>query len=723
MATLVLSSLGTAVGGPIGGLIGGLLGQSIDRSLFAAGPRAGPRLGDLAVQTSSYGNPVPRIYGKMRVAGTVVWATPLKESQQLVGGAKGQTGTLNYAYSVSLAVALSSRTATGVGRIWADGKLLRGSAGDFKTRTGFRFHTGDGDQALDPLIGAIEGLLATPAYRGTALAVFEDLDLAPFGNRIPVLTFELLGDAEPPSLGAVLADASKGDVRSGTSTKVSGFAAHGLSVRDGVGGLVETFGLNLHDDGRRLVEPTVSPARIVQAIEIDCGQADGSTARTHRRQEPANTLPTRISLSYYDPERDFQAGQKQASMSGGGRRLRAIDLPAAMSAESARSLAEQIMARSWGERDRLRVSLPTRFLNLQVGQTLSLPGEPALWIVESVDIERLVVKAELKPLLGQFVQPSAVDAGRIIKQVDVLAAPTVLALLDLPAFELPGSSMDSPTLALAASRTSAGWSPVPVTYSISVEEWVGRTAARRAVMGRTRDVLGPGGSCLLDCTNSFEVELTGDDDWLQSCDDEALAGRFNLLVVEQEIVQFGEATPLGQRRFRLRRLMRGRGGTEWAGALHSVGERVVLLDGATLAEVPVPSFAIGATLSAAAGGLGDSPSDAPQTMVISGEALRLPRPVHLRAITVDAALPVTWVRRSRFGWSWSDGMEAPLGESTEQYRVILRGPVAAIERFVAVPSCLFTNAERLSVGSGTVTATVEQIGTRGLSRPSFIDLS
>ena len=46
------------------------------------GPRKGPRLGDLTVQTSSYGNLVPRIYGTMRVAGTVVWATDLKEDRE-----------------------------------------------------------------------------------------------------------------------------------------------------------------------------------------------------------------------------------------------------------------------------------------------------------------------------------------------------------------------------------------------------------------------------------------------------------------------------------------------------------------------------------------------------------------------------------------------------------------------------------------------------------------
>ncbi len=55
MATLVLTTVGTALGGPIGGALGSLVGQSIDQDLFGPGMRRGPRLGDLAVQTSSYG--------------------------------------------------------------------------------------------------------------------------------------------------------------------------------------------------------------------------------------------------------------------------------------------------------------------------------------------------------------------------------------------------------------------------------------------------------------------------------------------------------------------------------------------------------------------------------------------------------------------------------------------------------------------------------------------
>ena len=129
----------------------------------------------------------------MRVAGTVIWATDLEESRSTSVGGKGRPSVTSYSYAASLAVLLSSRAILSVRRIWADGNLLRGAAGDFKSSVGaFRLYVGGEDQALDPLIAsAVE---AAPAYRGSAYAVFEGLELADFGNRIPSLTFEVFSD-------------------------------------------------------------------------------------------------------------------------------------------------------------------------------------------------------------------------------------------------------------------------------------------------------------------------------------------------------------------------------------------------------------------------------------------------------------------------------------------------------------------------------------------------
>ena len=203
MATLVLTTVGRLVGGPIGGAIGAVVGQVIDRRLFAPKAREGPRLGDLSVQTSSYGTAIPKIFGTMRVAGTVIWSTDLIESRATTG-AKGGPRAIEYSYTANFAVALSARPVLEVRRIWADGKLLRGAAGDWKTRTTFRLHDGDEDQEVDPLIAAAEGADQATAFRGIAYAVFEELALADFGNRIPSLTFEVVADSGPVTIGAIL---------------------------------------------------------------------------------------------------------------------------------------------------------------------------------------------------------------------------------------------------------------------------------------------------------------------------------------------------------------------------------------------------------------------------------------------------------------------------------------------------------------------------------------
>ncbi|WP_313539584.1 hypothetical protein [Sphingomonas sp.] len=90
MATVVLTVAGGLIGGPFGASLSGLIGGAIDRQLlFKQGPREGPRLADLRVQTSSYGTAIPQLFGTIRVAGSVIWATDLIEHRATEGGGKG----------------------------------------------------------------------------------------------------------------------------------------------------------------------------------------------------------------------------------------------------------------------------------------------------------------------------------------------------------------------------------------------------------------------------------------------------------------------------------------------------------------------------------------------------------------------------------------------------------------------------------------------------------
>jgi hypothetical protein len=113
-----------------------------------------------------------------------------------------------------------------------------------------------------------------------------------------------------------------------------------------------------------------------------------------------------------------------------------------------------------------------------------------------------------------------------------------------------------------------------------------QAAFAEAVMGTVAAVIADGrGSELFDLGSAIEVELAHDGQWLESRDDEALANGANLAAIGSELVQFGSAEPLGERRFRLSKLLRGRRGTEWAMSGHAAGERFVLLSSRTLQRI------------------------------------------------------------------------------------------------------------------------------------------
>ena len=216
MAQMILSSVGSAIAGPVGGWIGATVGRKLDHQLLRAavaavlpGKAVGRRLTGLQLNGVAEGQPLPAAYGRVRVAGQIIWAARFRERrlEQSSGGGKsnalssalsGGGSTYRYAYSLSFAVGLGEGPVDGVGRIWADGRLLD------TTGLVLRTHTGAADQTPDPLIAAIEG--DAPAYRGLAYLVFEDLDLTPFGGRPPSISAELFRRPSWPGAPARLED-------------------------------------------------------------------------------------------------------------------------------------------------------------------------------------------------------------------------------------------------------------------------------------------------------------------------------------------------------------------------------------------------------------------------------------------------------------------------------------------------------------------------------------
>lgn len=196
MATILFQAAGAALGGifgPVGAIVGraagALAGNVVDRALLGGGNTfSGARLAAARVPGASEGTAINRVYGTARIGGTLIWATRFEEevTVERTGGKAGGTKVENFRYFANLAVGLCEGSIAGIRRVWADGREID------LTRIEMRVYRGTENQQPDPLIEAKQGEGRAPAYRGLAYVVFERLPLDGFGNRIPLLQFEVM---------------------------------------------------------------------------------------------------------------------------------------------------------------------------------------------------------------------------------------------------------------------------------------------------------------------------------------------------------------------------------------------------------------------------------------------------------------------------------------------------------------------------------------------------
>ena len=232
---------------------------------------------------------------------------------------------------------------------------------------------------------------------------------------------------------------------------------------------------------------------------------------------------------------------------------------------------------------------------------------------------------------------------------------------------------------------------------------------------------------VFDAVSAVEVDLLGDAMTLTNADDLALASGSNAALLGRELIQFGKATQTGPNRWRLERLMRGRRGTEWAMATHVIGENFLLLEQEALATVPSAYLQQGATLHMSAIGIGDLTPAQAQEMVL-GQALVVPGPVHLQSHYDGSDWQFSWIRRSRIGWRWNDGADAPVAEEQELYHInlihngaIFRTAETAIAQWTYDAADIA--ADQSAGVSGSVTVEIRQIGTYGPGRPASLTIT
>lgn len=158
----------------------------------------GPRVSDLKVQSSAEGVGLAEVWGTLRMAGNIIGASDLREvrTTEEVGGKGGPTQEVTtYTYYGTWAVGLCEGPIAGIRRIWADHQLIYDSNAGYVHPTWagkIAIYLGSETQNADPALQTLHGAANTPAYRGLAYLVLDDVLLGDYGNRIPNITAEVV---------------------------------------------------------------------------------------------------------------------------------------------------------------------------------------------------------------------------------------------------------------------------------------------------------------------------------------------------------------------------------------------------------------------------------------------------------------------------------------------------------------------------------------------------
>jgi hypothetical protein len=663
MATLVLTTIGRAVAGPLGAIGGALAGNALDRALLGSpGRRPGPA--ELAIQGANYGDPLQRLYGRIRAGGQLIWSTGLQPRNRSGKGGAGR------AWGASFAVALSARPIAGVGRIWADGRLIRDASGTMSVPGRLRIHAGLPDQAPDPLIAAAEGTGGTPAYRGLAYAVFEELALEPFGNRIPTLSFEVIADATPPRLDAIVRDLfAAGGEPQPTTVGLADRSIPGFAVPAGTS-------LERCIDQLGLVEPLVIGAertRVAPVVRADAapvaagltaqeiGAAPGSTGRAPSEEWlAAQVEPTALAIIYLDEARDMQPGLQRSIRRGRGQERREA-LPLTLSASEAKAIAQRQALEQMHQRKMRRVTVPVRLAVLDPGDCITIDDEPGIWRVRRSTFAGMVVELLIEAVEADAVAPAMpAEPGRPAPNPLLVQGPTRLEVIDLPA--LPWEQGQPLRLVAAAAGTGPGWRRAELLASLDGgASWSpAGSIEQAAIIGDALDALLPGPADRWDERSMVDVILHDPEGWLEPMPRQSVLAGANLALLGNELIHFAHAHPLGAGQFRLSGLLRGRYGTEPAMTGHVPGERFILLEPDALARIPMPQHLLGGqALIKAVGPLEDPALVAAVSSHWAARVLRPWAPCRLTARRLpDGSVDLAWTERGREHLAWPDGQVA-----------------------------------------------------------------
>jgi hypothetical protein len=439
-----------------------------------------------------------------------------------------------------------------------------------------------------------------------------------------------------------------------------------------------------------------------------------------RKQEV--DLPQSVSVKYKDRDADYQTGaQYERRMTGRSQSDVTVDLPIAMSADKAKQVAAAALYSAWAERTGVSFATSQAYAALEPTDMAIVHGR----LVRIVHRKRNGGILEWEAYAdGNTIYPSdsATQGGTAAPSGPVGQVITATPLTQLIAIDAPitQEGTTGPVLTFAVQGQGLGWTGAQIFKSIDggVSYQPITSAPTASLIGTATNVLGAyQGGDTFDELNTVRVKLlpSSTGATLASATELAVLNGANAALLGNEVLQYKRAVLNDDGSHTLSGLLRYRRGTDYA--VHAIGERFVPLTSA-LVQIPVSTSEIGLPRQYKAVSSGGTLSSAQAvTLTYTGNDLKPYSPVHIGGWRDTAGdLTLTWVRRTRIGGEWRDGVDVALGEAAEAYDVeILNGSVV-VRTFSGVtsPTVVYTASDQVAgFGSlqSSVTARVYQLSS------------
>lgn len=548
------------------------------------------------------------------------------------------------------------------------------------------FYLGSDSQTADPTIDSFED--DVHGFRHRAYVVITNLELGPFGNRLPQFTFEVEEAATrylSDVIASLLQDAgftsSDYDVSDLTAIEVTGYALAGpQATAKALDPLILFYDLQVQEVNGVLTffRRTQSQVYTVLAADLAAHVLGERPPRVLSITDVADDrLPAEVNINYIDPDQDLQQGsQRERSRTGTSDIVQTLEVPIVMTASEAREFAQKRLWRSRAERSILEFTLPPSYVDVSEGDLLRVTQNSETYDVRVIDVTRganFIMQVRARIEASQTATAAGGAEGSAAPDQVVNTSPVVtLRIIDVAALLEGQVEQAGFYWAVAASDSTTNWvgsqlfqSSDDVSYS-SVAD--GPLETTMGVMN-TGFVLGDGDPAVWDRKSTMRVTLNHGT-FTSKSESEVLNGA-NTLLVGSEIVRFTTAVLISGTTWELSNFIRGVNNTEEHTGTHAAGETVVLLDSATVNFQQINSTDIGGSRYYKGVPLGGLVADAiAQQHTFLGETLKPYSPARLKGVRDSSNdIEFTWTRRTRSVFKLFSSMEAPHNDTVERYKI------------------------------------------------------